>query len=118
GNTLRTVRVQRAAFENGLYIRMGLELLESLVGIEPRIEIIQTDDEANGDTPLGHVVNEAAAELFIAQRPAHRVNDASAGILLLRHIPYFLHADGVHLRIPVFVQIEFPDELLGERAAR
>ena len=58
-------------------IRMRFELLKSLMRIQARIQIIQTNDEPNGDTAIGHVVNESAAELFVAKRPAHGVNDAA-----------------------------------------
>ena len=45
------------------------------------------------------------------------MNDASAGALLFRDVPHFLDADGIDLRIPVLVQVEFSDQLLGQRSA-
>src|SRR5713226_2152552 len=46
------------------------------------------------------------------------MNDASTGLLLFRHVPYFLDADSKHLRVAIFVQIEFCDELFGQGPAR
>ena len=41
-----------------------------------------------------------------------------AGVLLLRHVPDFLDASGIDLRILGLVEIEFLDELFGQRTAR
>src|SRR5262245_11192214 len=115
-DTLRTVGKERAALENLSYIGMRFEFLKFHVGIEPGVEIIQTDDEPNRHTSLGHVVDKSPAEFLIAQRPSHRVDDASAGVLLFRYVPHFFDTDGEHLRIAVFAQVESVDQLLGERA--
>src|SRR5262249_14609509 len=116
-DTLGTVRKERTAFKNLPYIGMGFEFLKFRMGIEPGVEIIQTDNEADRHTSLGHVVNKSAAELFVPQRPSHRVDDASASILLFGYIPHFFHTDREHLWIPVFVQVEPADQLLCQRAS-
>src|SRR5262245_66454724 len=91
-DTLRTVGKQRAALENLSYIGMRFELLKFHVGVEPGVEIIQTDDEPNRHTSLGHVVDKSAAEFFIEQRPSHSVDDEATGMLLCRYvIRLFLH---------------------------
>ena len=97
---------------------MRFELLKSLMRIQARIQVIEANDEPNGDAALCHVVNESAAELFIAKRPSHRVNHAPAGILLLWHVPDFLHSGGIDLRVSAFVEPEFLDELFGQRTPR
>src|SRR5215475_4305940 len=95
---------------------MSLELLKSFVLIEPGVEIVQANNQSYRDTPIRHVVDESAAELLVPQRPSHRVNDTTAGLLLIRDIPDFLDADGVDLRIPIGIQIELTNELLGQRS--
>src|SRR5215471_4838753 len=95
---------------------MRLELLKSLVGIEAGIEIVQADNQSYRDTPIRHVVDESASELFVPERPSHRVDDTAAGLLLIRYVPDFLDTDGVDLRIPVGIQIELTNELLGQRS--
>src|SRR5215813_3147177 len=110
--------MQSAAFENGLDIRMRLEFLKPLMRIETRIEIIQPNDEPDRDPAAGHVVDETSAELFIAQRPSHRVNDPAAGACLFRHVPYFFYTDCEDLRIAVPVQVELPDQMFRQRSAR
>src|SRR5215831_16694431 len=110
--------MQSAAFEDAPYIAMRLEFLKALMRIETRIEIIQPNDQPDRDTATGHVVNESSAELFIAQRPSHGVNDAAASAGFFRHVPYFLHADREDLRIAVPVQVELPDQMFRQRSAR
>src|SRR5215475_3618898 len=108
--------MQRPAFEDGPDIRMRLELLKSVMRIKPGIEIVQADNQSYRDTPTRHVVDEPAPELLVPERPTHRVNDTTAGLLLIRDVPDFLDADGVDLRIPVGIQIELTNELLGQRS--
>src|SRR5262249_54964705 len=116
-DTLGTVRKERTAFKNLPYIGVGFEFLKLRMGIESGVEIIQTDDEADRHTSLGNVVNKSAAELFIPQRPSHRVDDASARILLFRYVPHFFHTDREHLWIPILVQVETAQQLLCKRAS-
>ena len=97
---------------------MCLELLKSLMRIQPRIEIIQPNNESDRDAAIGHVVNESAAEFFIAQWPTHRVNHAAAGLLFLWDVPDFFHSDCVDLWIPVSIEMECLDQLLGQGTAR
>src|SRR6266516_8111672 len=97
---------------------MGLELLKSLMRVQPGIEIIQSNDESDRDAAIGHVVNEPAAKLFIAQRPTHRMNDAASGLLFLGDVPDFFHSSGVDLWISVAIEIECLDDLLCQRTAR
>src|SRR5262249_45751901 len=110
--------MQSAAFKNALDIRMRLEFLKALMRVETRIEIIQPNDEPDRDPATGHVVDETSAELFIAQRPSHSVNDSAAGAGLFRHVPYFFHTDREDLRIAVPVQVELPDQMFRQRSAR
>src|SRR5215510_1175273 len=73
---LCAVRAQSPTFENAAYIRVCFEFLKPLMGIESRIEIVQTNNESNRYKAFRHVVNESTAKLFVAQWPAHCVNDA------------------------------------------
>src|SRR5215475_13730694 len=95
---------------------MSLELLKSFVLIEPGVEIVQANNQSYRDAPIRHVVDESAPELLVPERPSHRVNDTTAGLLLIRDFPDFLDTDGVDLRIPVGIQIELTNELLGQRS--
>ena len=49
---------------------MLLEVLERHVRIEQRILVVEADDEADRQPAVGHRVDEAAAELLLAQRIA------------------------------------------------
>src|SRR5215510_5496051 len=102
-DSLRTVGKEGAAFKNVSYVWMRFEFLKSRVGIEPGVEVIQANHETDRYTSLGHVVNESTPELLIAQRPAHRGDDAAAGILLFRYVPHFFDTDCEDLGISVFV---------------
>src|SRR5437867_3717313 len=117
GNSFGAIGIKRAAFQDRPYIRMRFELLKSVMRIQKRIEIVQSDDESDRDPAIGHVVNKSAPEFLIAKRPAHRMNHTAAGPLLLRNIPDFFHSNRVDLRISIFVEIESLDELLCQRAA-
>src|SRR5262249_16377755 len=81
------------------------------------VEIVQADDKSNRDTSFGHVVDESAAEFFIPQRPAHRVNDTTSCALFFGNFPHLLDANSIDLRISVFVEVEFLDQLFRERTA-
>src|SRR5262245_24791988 len=74
GNRLGAVGIELASVEDAPDIRMRLELLESLMRIKARIQVIKANDKPNGNAAVCHVVNESAAELFIAKRPSHGVN--------------------------------------------
>src|SRR5262249_20191349 len=106
--------MQDSAFQNAPHSWMRFELLEAFMRIDARVEIIQTDHETYRDAAFGHVVNESAPELFVSQRPAHRMDDAASGVLLFGNVPDFFYSDGVYLRIPISIQIEFPDQLFCE----
>src|SRR5262245_13880818 len=109
GNRLGAIGIDPASLQDAPDIRMRFELLKSLMGIHAGIKVIEANNEPNGDAAIRHVVNESAAELLTAKRPSHRVNHAPAGILLLRHIPDFLHSDGIDLRVSAFIELEFLD---------
>ncbi len=50
---------------------MLLEAVEGRVRIEQRVVVVEADDEADRQLAVGHRVEEAAAELVLAQRIAH-----------------------------------------------
>src|SRR5207237_2582976 len=114
----RNVGIELSSFQNAPDIRMRFEPLEPFMRIEPRIRIVEADDESDRDASLCHVVDKAAAKFFVAERPAHRMNHTAAVIFLLRHIPHFLYTNGKDLRVPLLIQIEFPDELFAQGPAR
>ena len=78
---------------------MQLEALKRRVRIEQRILVAEADDEADRDAAAGHRVEKAAAELFLAQRVAERV-DHGAGLQPIGwDFPDFLQADGELRRV-------------------
>src|SRR5947207_3158422 len=96
---------------------MGLELLKALMGINPRIQVVESDDEADGNPAVRHVVNESAAKLLVPQRPSHGMNDAAADRFLAGYIPNLFHPCRINLGILAGGKIEFLGELLCQRAA-
>ena len=52
------------------------------------------------------------------QRPAHGVDDFAGGDAAGGNFPKFFYADAIGLRVGVFGEIKFLNELLGERPAR
>src|SRR5262249_2155667 len=81
GNRLRAVGVKGTALEDRSDVWVRFEFLKTLMRIEPRVEVIQTNNKTDRDAAFGHVVDEPAAELFIAQWPADGVNHTPAGFL-------------------------------------
>src|SRR5262245_35439638 len=96
---------------------MRFEFLKSSVRIETRIKVIQADDKSDRHTPLGHVVNESAAELFVPEWPAQGVDNTSAGGLLFWHVPHFFNARRVDLRIRILIEVETMSQLFRQRSA-
>ena len=83
---------------------MQLELLQHVVDGEPRVRVVQADDEAERHLRrlalAVHAVDPRAAELLVAglraQRPPERVDDLLERPL---DLPHLLHAERPHLRI-------------------
>src|SRR5580704_18706679 len=98
--------------------RMGLEALEFLEWRQIRILVIEMNDEADGNQIIVEVIKERAAAGTVAERPAHRMLDQAAAMLLRRDLPQFLQADAELLRLPVLRQRETLDQNLGQAAAR
>ena len=67
--------------------RVTLEMLERRVRIEQRILVLETDDEADRDAAVAHRVEPAAAELFLTQRIAERVDHRARLQAILRECP-------------------------------
>ena len=66
---------------------MALEMLEGGMRIEQRILVFEPDHEADRDAALGHRVQPASAELFLAQRIAKRVYDGARLEPVFRNVP-------------------------------
>ena len=84
---LGAVAHERAAFEDAADERMTLEMLEGGMRIEQRILVVEADDEADRDAAVGHRIQPAAAEFFLAQRIAERVDDGPGLQPILRECP-------------------------------
>src|SRR5262245_1535367 len=65
GNRLCPVSMQRPAFQQRPDHGMRFEFLKKLVRIDARVGIIESDDKADRDIAIGHVVNKSAAEFFV-----------------------------------------------------
>ncbi len=87
GQRLRAVAHDLAALEDAADERMPLEMLERRVRIEQRILVVETDDEADRDAAVAHRIQPAAAELFLTQRIAERVDDGAGLQPILRECP-------------------------------
>src|SRR5579864_5332020 len=118
GHGLRAIADHLAAFEQLGDKWMLLEFLQHVLGIEPRIGIVESGDETERNYVVFRAVDPGAAVFLRGQRPAHRVNDLSHRDPARWNFPEFLDANAVSLRICVFGQVEFLDEILGERSAR
>src|SRR5271163_940475 len=96
---------------------MILVLLEGLEGLEPRILIIQTNDESDVHAIVGEVVEETAAVGAIVERPSHRVLYQTRLHPPRRQLPQFLESQAVSLRRLAGIQLEALDQLLRGAAA-
>ena len=56
--------------------------------------------------------------MCVVERPAHRVLHEARTVLLFRHLPQLFQPDAEFLRPAIGIEVEAPDELLRERAAR
>ncbi len=97
---------------------MGLEALEFLERRQPRVGVVESDDKADRDLVVLHVIEEGAAIGGRVQRPARGVNH-QAGLVLARvDLPQLLQADAVALRVLAGIEAEPFDQLLAQVAAR
>ena len=96
---------------------MRLPGLKYGVGIELRVGVFERDDKADGNAIVRKAVNPAAAVHAGGNRPAERVRHIAELNAAGLHVPQFLDADAVTLRIDV-VEFFCGDEFFGERAAR
>ena len=87
-------------------------------GIEARIGIVEAGDEPERHHVVLAAVDPRAAVFARGERPAHGVDHFAGSDAPRGHLPQFLHADAVGLRVAVLVELEASDQLLGERAAR
>src|ERR1700690_1416814 len=72
-----TPRDDLAALQQGFDIRMIFPLLERLEGLEARILVIQSDDEADVHAILAQMIKKAAAINAAVERPACAVLNES-----------------------------------------
>ena len=85
--------------------------------IEKRIAVFEADDHAERDAIVPQAVDPAAAVEVGRERPAQRVRHVAGVDAAGLHVPQFLDADAVDLRIEA-VELEAIDQILGQRAAR
>jgi hypothetical protein len=118
GNRLGAVGDGLAAGEQRAHERVGLEPLQVTVRVAGGIARVQAGDESDRPVRVVDAVDERAAERLGRERPVHRVDHAAFLHAARWHLPEFLHAGRVHLRILADRKPEGRVELLRERAAR
>ncbi len=97
---------------------MRLPALHLLERAEPGVGVVEADDEAERDLVVVEVVEEGAAVGVRIERPARGVDHEAGRGLRRLHLPQFLDADGVALRVLPRVEREARDQLPAEAAAR
>ncbi len=97
---------------------MLLEALELVEGRKRRVAIVEMDDEAEIDTAIVRMIEEAAAGGRIVERPAEEMIDAPHLVQCGRDFPDFFDPESEFLRGRFGVQLEPVNELLAERPAR
>ncbi len=107
-----------AAFEGAANGRVRLEPLELVVRREIGVLVVEMHDEADRDEVVAVMIEERAAAGAAVERPAEGVLHEPGTVLARRDPPQLLQPDAVLLRVAVALQVEFADQLLGERAAR
>src|ERR1700674_5253649 len=78
-NRLRAGADHLSAFDQRTNRRMQFVALELVMRIERRIEVVETDDEADVDDAILHPVDEPTAESVDIERPAHGGDDGPRG---------------------------------------
>src|SRR6266487_3180779 len=97
---------------------MPLELLQNSLRIQTRVGIVKSGNEAQRNDVVLASVNPSAAIFARSQRPSHRINDFAGLNPTRRNFPQLLNSLAIGLRIAIFHQIKFLNDLLGQRAAR
>ena len=103
-----------AAFKDGFVEGVMFKLLELAVRGEPRVWIVEADNEAERDKVGPEVVEPAAAIGRGWKRVAHCVNYFTFAEVFRRHLPDFFEAEAIGLRLRVSPQVKFLDDLLCE----
>src|SRR5438034_5071238 len=117
GQRLRPIANELTAIEKSLEKRMRLPGLKRGVGIELRVSVFESDNQADRDAIVGKGVNPAPAVHARGNGPAERVRDVAGLEASGLNGPELLDADTVGLRIDI-VELFCGDEFLGERATR
>src|SRR6266700_4001848 len=102
----RAVADAPPAREMSAYGRMGLEPLHLVERREPRVAVVQADDEAEGDQVDTEMVEKRSAIGPPIEWPADRVLDQASLVVGGRNLPQLLDADAVGLWIDAFAQAE------------
>src|SRR5207244_10597740 len=99
------------------YVWMVLVTMESLVWIELRAAVGESDDKANRHEIVLHVIEERPAVRICGQGPTGRVDDESRVVLFRFDLPEFLQTDAIHLRVRVRAQAITLHQLSAQMAA-
>jgi hypothetical protein len=75
-------------------------------------------DEPDRHQVLAEMIEEGTAAGSVLKRPTHSVLHEAGLVLGGRDFPKLLQSDTIFLRAALGIQAKFPDQLLGERAAR
>src|SRR3546814_6809997 len=90
-----------AAFEQRRDVRVVLPLLEGLPRLELGVAVVQAADVAQRDPVLVEVIEEAAAVGVRVERPPQRMDHLARLHAPGWHLPQFLDADRIGLRVAV-----------------
>ena len=104
------------ALEDGADLRMRLVALEFLERAEPRIAVIEGDDEPDRHLPPRQMVEEGPAIGAPVHRPAGGMDHQPRFMDRRIDIPQLLEADAVGLRLAALPEVEAVHQLLAERA--
>src|SRR5579872_2631357 len=118
GHGLGPVANHLAAFEHLLHKGMLLEGLQNMLWINAWVFVIEASDEAKRNNVIFAPVNPCPAVLMRGQRPAHGVNDFARSDTARRNFPQFLYPNAISLRVRILFEIEFLNELFGQRSTR
>ncbi|MNE09941.1 hypothetical protein D3C80_1026350 [compost metagenome] len=95
---------------------MRLEALEFLERIKIGVLVIEVHHEADGDEVVFQMIQERAAAGLETERPAEGMLHETLFVLLRLDLPELLDADAEFLRLAIFREVEFGNQLLGERS--
>ena len=114
GDGARAIGNALAAFKDVANGCVRLEALELIVWREIRIFIIQVQHEPDRHEVVAVVIQERSAARLVVERPAERMLHETRPVLRRLHLPEFLEADAVLLRLVALVETKLLDQNFTE----